>query len=682
MTTPTPPPAKRVLLRVRLPFSSEEEFIEKYGQNLTRGGIFIATKTPKAEGTLVSFDLILTDGTKLMRGEGFVQSVTAHEQPGRSGMLVRFERVDARTKALVDRVIVHRSGVMKAEPPVMSPSSALPESPAPAPVSAAPLKKGARRLSDDVVMGIDLGTTTCRVALFLEGAPRLVTIPSERSLTMPSVIAWDPSRRELLVGSAAKQHRIDHPENAVSGFKRLMGRRARSKKIKELRSRFAFTLEADPEGDAGAMLGGRVYSMAELAAELLQVLKGAAQESIGQELSRCVMCVPAWYNDHQRTAVLTAAQLAGLEPLRVLNEPSAVALAFGYGRGLARKRVLVYDLGGGTFDAAVVEITGDDLEVVSTGGDNFLGGLDFDERLADALIATLPLGPKERVLASRMTVERVRSTAEVAKIALSDRTEAPVHVPFATTDDEGQPMALRVDVERSFLEHATQDLVERTAVVTQAVLETAKLTPQHLDEVLMVGGQSRAPAVRQRLTTLLGREARSDVDPQGAVALGAALLGHSMVMRERGKRGVSLSEVLSAPIGVAVKGGAMRRVLERNTRLPAEKTLQVPVQANQALSIAVFQGSNQRADENDYLGAIAAVSDRPGDLSLRFAVTADGRLTLSATTPTGKNVEITFATREASDEVQAMLLAEAPLPGEEDAKAKGLLTGLKKFFGR
>ena len=281
-----------------------------------------------------------------------------------------------------------------------------------------------------------------------------------------------------------------------------------------------------------------------------------------------------------------------------------------------------------------------------------------------------------------MIVERVRNAAEVAKISLSERTQTPVSVPFATTDATGEPMALRVDVERSFLEHATKDLVERTADVTQVVLETAKLTAQSLDEVLMVGGQSRAPAVRKRITTLLGREARSDVDPQGAVALGAALLGHSLVMREKGKAGVSLSEVLSAPIGVGVKGGAMRRVLERNTRLPAEKTLQVPVLPNQPISIAVFQGSNPRAEENDYLGALTAVTDKPGELALRFSVTTDGRLTLSATTPTGKNVEMTFATGEATDDVQAKLLAEAPLPGEDDVKAKGLLTGIKRLFGR
>ena len=400
MTNAAAPGDRRVPLRIRLPFSTEDEFIEKYGQHVARGGIFIATKNAKPEGTPVSFDLILTDGRKLMRGEGMVQKVTTDEQVGRSGMLVRFERVDARTKALIDRIITLRAGVVKTEPPPLAPSMQLPEVPsAPRPIMSA-LKKGARLLADDVVLGIDLGTTTCRAAIYSDGAARLVTIPSERGVAMPSVIAWDPVHQKLLVGSAAKQYRIDHPERAVSGFKRLMGRRARSKKITELRPKFAFTLESDPEGDVGAELGGRVYSMAELAAELLKELKQAAQESVGRELSRCVMCVPAWYNDHQRSAVLVAAKLAGLETLRVLNEPSAVALAFGYGRGLARKRVLVYDLGGGTFDASVVEITGDDLEVVSTGGDNFLGGIDFDERLAEALISTLPSGPKERLLAS------------------------------------------------------------------------------------------------------------------------------------------------------------------------------------------------------------------------------------------------------------------------------------------
>lgn len=688
MTSESANEPKKVPLRIRLPFTTEAEFVERYGANVTRGGIFIATKHGKPEGTPISFELVLQDSTRLMRGEGVVQKLLVDDQPGKSGMLVRFTRIDARTKGLIDLIVEKRDGPVAAEPP----ASAASQPPAPAasqrvPVSTptpAPVKKGPVALGDDVVIGIDLGTTTCRASVVIDGAPKLVPIPSERgAFALPSIVAYDLAKDRVLIGSAARKHRVDHPEQAVIGFKRLMGRRAQSKKVRELAKVSPYTFASDPEGDVGIELAGRVFSIAEFASHLLRELKNAAQDLLGRELTRAVLCVPAWYTDHQRAAVLASGQLAGLEVLSILNEPSAVALAFGYGRGLARKRVLVYDLGGGTFDASVVEITGDDLEAVSTGGDNFLGGMDFDARLADALIGTMDEGPKQQLLSSRMTIERVRDAAEVTKIALSDKELAPVHVPFATVDANGTPVDLKVEVERGFLESATQDLIERTGQVTQVVLEAAKLTPQSLDEVLLVGGQSRAPAVRRHLEKVLGRAGRTDIDPAGAVALGAALLGQSLVQKERGKRGLSLAEVLSSPIGVAVKGGGFRRILERNTRLPAEKSLTLPVLANQALKFAVMQGTSPRAEENEYLGALSLQSERAGEMSVRFAVTADGRLSLSATTPTGKQAEVHFATSEASEEAQARLLSESPLPGEEVARSSksGLFTGLKKLFG-
>lgn len=682
MTSGSSNEPKKVPLRIRLPFTDETEFIERYGNHVSRGGIFIATRAGKPAGTALSFELVLQDGTRLMRGEGVVQRLIADEEPGKAGMLVRFTRIDTRTKGLIDLIVERREGVPAAEAPTPSPAPPPVEPPAPAPQPSPP--RGPVALADDLVIGIDLGTTMCRAALVIDGVPRLVPIPSERgALALPAIVAWDPARERVLIGSAAKKHRVDRPEQAVSGFKRLMGRRAQSRKVRELAKSSPYTLTADPEGDVGIELQGRVFPITELAAHLLSELRNAAQELVGRPLSRAVLCVPAWYTDHQRAAVVEAGRQAGLEILSVLNEPSAVALAFGHGRGLARKRVLVYDLGGGTFDASVVEITGDDLEAVSTGGDNFLGGLDFDARLAEALIATMQDGPKTELLKSRMTVERVRDAAEVAKIALSEKDVAPVHVPFASVDSEGRPVDLRVDVERGFLESATNDLVERTGQVTTVVLEAARLNPQSLDEVLLVGGQSRAPAVKRHLEKLLGRPARTDVDPAGAVALGAALLGQSLVQRERGKRGLSLAEVLSSPIGVAVRGGAFRRVLERNTRLPAEKSLGVPVQANQPVRLAVLQGTAARAEENEYLGALALSSERAGELNVRFAVSADGRLTLSATTPTGKQAQVQFVTADASDEAQAQLLAESPLPGEEGARPtrSGLFGGLKKLFG-
>ncbi|MDP3504543.1 MAG: TIGR02266 family protein [Myxococcales bacterium] len=689
MTVPPPSEPKKVPLRIRLPFATEDEFVERYGVHVGKGGIFIATRAAKPEGTPLSFELVLADGAKLMRGEGVVHEVLVDEQPGRSGMTVRFTRIDARTRSLIDRIVAVREGAARAEPP---PAPAVPEQPEPPTATSGewksrtpiatptPSKKVA--LADDIVLGIDLGTTTCRVAAVIEGAPRLLAIASERGAAMPSVVALDHAKDRLLVGSAARRYRVDHPERTVAGFKRLMGRRARSRRIKELEARLPFKIAPDPEGDCGIEIGGRVFPLPELAAELLKELKNAAQNELGRPLTRAVLCVPAWYNDHQRSAVLEAGRLAGLEILRVLNEPSAVALAFGYGKGLARKRVLVYDLGGGTFDASVVEITGDDLEVVSTGGDNFLGGMDFDARLADALVATMDDTPRNRLMDSPMTMERVRDAAELAKIALSEKTTAPVHVPFASTGDDGKPVDLRVDVERLYLEQNTNDLIDRTIEVTQVVLDAARLTPQSLDEVVMVGGQSRSPAVRSRLEAMLGRKPRTDVDPQAAVAMGAALLGHALVLRERGKSSLQLAEVLSAPIGIGVRGGGFRKVLERNTRLPAEKTLAVPVQAAQAIRLAVFQGQAPKAEDNDYLGALTTSVDRSGDLTLRFSVSADGRLLLSATTPSGKQADVVFATQEASDEVTAQMLAEAPLPGETEKPVSNKSGFFKKLFGK
>jgi uncharacterized protein (TIGR02266 family) len=671
----------KVPLRIRLPFATEPEFVDRYGANVERGGIFIATRTPKPQGTEISFELVLSNGERLMRGEGVVQQVRSEDAPGKAGMLVRFVRLDPRTKALIDRIAAARDGVVAPTPLPTPPSEALPVPPprasAPPPPPPAPKKRG---LADDVVMGIDLGTTTCRAAVFLDGTPRLVPLGGAGHFVLPTVVALNGGGAPV-VGQGARGILVSAPQNAAAGFKRVMGRRARSKQIREIAPRCAFTLAADPEGDAGVELAGRTWSAPELASILLKELKSATSALLGREVTRAVLCVPAWYTDHQRGAMLEAGKLAGLEVLRILNEPSAVALAFGYGRGLARKRLLVYDLGGGTFDASVVEMTGDDLEVVSTGGDNFLGGVDFDQRLAAGLIATLPPEAQKAVEGSRATVQRVRDAAEAAKIALSDAENANVHLPFVASDASGQPIDLKSKVTRAALEQLTEDLVERTAEITKVVLETARIAATSVDEVLLVGGQTRAPLVKQRLEAVLGKTARTDVDPQGAVALGAALLGHALVQRERGKQGVTLSEVLSAPIGVAVKGGGFRRVLERNTRLPADKTLEVPIAAETPLQLAVFQGTAAKAEDNEYLGALHVVPERAGELSVRFSVSSDGRLDLSASGPGGK-AQISFSTTDASDEIRAAILAAAPLPGEEDSGRRGLLSGLKKLFGR
>ncbi len=729
------PEPQLIPLRIRLPYGTEEEFIEKYGPNVGRGGIFIATKALKPEGTGLSFELILSDGTRLMRGEGVVLKAQPEAGGARAGMTVRFSRLDARSKALVDRVLAHRAGVT--QPLAPEAASVLEGTPRPprraeeGPLEAALRRAGETstplpapgRAGDDVsrragpltprpvvaeevplpkrrpsvldlpvappnpsepppILGIDLGTTNCRVAVFLGGRAQLIPLDSSGSGTaLPSVIALDEKER-FLFGARAKAQLLSDPKNTLFGAKRLIGRRARSRRIRELQKRFPYPIVPDPEGDAGVELRGKVYMLPELFAMLLTQVRNAAQELLGRPVTGAVLCVPAYFNDHQRSAMLQAGRLAGLEVVRILNEPSAVALAFGYGRGLARKRVLVYDLGGGTFDASVVQITGDDLEVVSTGGDNFLGGLDFDSRVAGKLTKHFEEREKSRVGDSLVAAQRIRDAAEVAKIALSEEEHTAIHVPFAATRDDGSGVDLRDELTRSGLEELTADLVERTVEVTHAVLEAGGLSAQSLDEVILVGGQSRAPIVRRRVQEALGKPVRSDVDPHAAVALGAAILGHAIEQAKQGKPGVSLSEVLSAPIGIGVKGGGMRRVLERNTRLPAVKTISLPVRAGVALAIAVFQGTGELAEENEYLGALSTQLEKAGEVTLRFAVSPDGTLQLSAAGPDGRQAEAMMATLDAGDEVRGALLAQAPLPGEPDAKGNGLIEGLKKLFGR
>ncbi|MFZ5469783.1 MAG: TIGR02266 family protein [Myxococcota bacterium] len=675
-------PSKLVPLRIRLPYRTEEEFTEKYGSNVARGGVFIATKAIKPEGTGIAFEFVLEDGTRLMRGEGVVQKTQVDQGGGRAGMTVRFTRLDARTKAFIDRMVDARTGT-PAEPPEPT-REPTPERAEPSRrrlLSELPKPASLAGATQEVVLGIDLGTTNSRVAVFQDGAAHLVPLDDGRVTAIPSVVTID-EKGHVLVGTRAKALMLTAPQHTIYGAKRLLGRRARSRVMHELAKRFPYSIVSDEAGDAAVQLRGEVVPIAEVGAMLLRVLKSSAQEALGHEVSRAVLCVPAYFNDHQRAAMIDAGRRAGLEVLRVLNEPSAVALAFGYGRGLARKRILVYDLGGGTFDASVLELTGDDLEVVTTGGENFLGGLDFDLRLAERLSLSLPEEERAQVSGSLLALQRIRDAAEQAKITLSDVEKTSVHVPFAATRGDGSPVDLSVEVARNTLEEVTQDLVERTVEVTQAVLEAGGVTPHMLDEVLLVGGQSRAPLVRRRLEAFLNKPARTDVDPHSAVALGAAILGHALLLKEKGKAGVSLSEVLSAPIGFAVRGGAMRRVLERNTRLPAEKTVSLPVQNGQTMGVAVFQGGSPLAEENEYLGALRVTAQKSGDLSLRFTVSPDGRLDIAAAVPGGSSSRLSLATTDAGEATVSGLLAQAPLPGEEPVADKGLLRNIKRLFGR
>ncbi|MBZ4421834.1 TIGR02266 family protein [Myxococcus sp. RHSTA-1-4] len=522
----------------------------------------------------------------------------------------------------------------------------------------------------EVVLGIDLGTTHARVAVFHEGTAKLVPIPGTDGTELPALVAVDGSD-ELLIGAGAQVEASRAPRRATSGLKRLLGLRAHSPRVRDLSTQLPFPVSVDPRGDAAVELGGRLIAPTLFTAMLLRELKHAAATFIGRKATRAVISAPTHFTDRQRAALREAATLAGLDAQRILTAPAAAALAYGHGRGLARKRVLVVDLGGGGLEVCVVQVTGDDLEVITTGGDATVGGMDFDARIAEALASDLDAQgvPRPQHL---LDWAPLRNAAESTKVALSEREQVDVPLSTGTVP----PFT------RERVEALTADLAQRVTTVVREVLESNALSPQGLDAVLLVGGQSRAPLVRRRLEESLGVPVRDDVDPRGAVALGAALLGQALLLAEAGKPAASVSEVLSAPIGVAERGGTLRRVLERNTRLPTSKTLVLPVTTPGPLELALFQGPSPLAAENEYLGRLQFSVERPGEVELHFALSADGALSLEATLPGAKRKPVSLSAEDLDDAARDALIARSPLEGEPEARPGGLLSGLKKLFGR
>ncbi len=524
----------------------------------------------------------------------------------------------------------------------------------------------------EVVLGIDLGTSQARVAVRHQGTLQLIPLGEARSL--PALLAVDASG-QLLVGAAARAEAERSPRHAVHGLRRFLGLRARSPLVRALGGPLPFPLSAGPRGDASIELHGRAHLLPELAARLLRELKSATTAFLGHEATRAVLCVPAHFDDRQRAAMREAGSLAGLDVLRILNAPSAAALAFGHERGLARKRLLVVELGGGGLDVSVVQLTGDDLEVITTGGDPTVGGMDFDARIAEALASELQAQglPRPEHPADWLPL---LIAAEAAKVALSEREEVSFPLP-------GTQLPFSLNRER--LEALTADLVQRITLVVRHVLESSALLPQGLDEVLLLGGQGRSPLVRRRLEESLGVPVRADMEfPHEAthsVALGAALLGQGLLDAAAGKPGATVSEVLSVPIGVAERGGTLRRVLERNTRLPAEKTLVLPVTPG-PLTLALFQGPSPVAAENEYLGTLAFSIERAGEAEVHFSLSQDGILSLAASLPGVKRHAVTLAMDMPEDAELEAVMARSPLEGEPEARPGGLLSGLRKLFGR
>jgi molecular chaperone DnaK len=450
------------------------------------------------------------------------------------------------------------------------------------------------------VLGIDLGTTNTAAVGFGAGQKNPVSILHGRNQpVIPSVVSLKNPMMPL-VGWLAKDMLLTDPLTTIYGWKRFIGRSERSEYVSRYRDRFPFQIHADPGGELGAVVNGQVYSFSRIAAVVLDQVRLQASAALQCDVRDCVITVPAHFANHQRKAVMDAGAQAGLRVMRLVNEPTAAALAFGMDQRL-ETRVLIFDLGGGTFDATILELTDNIFDVMATRGDGFLGGIDFDRavqnRLVDHCRSRHGVDPAQ----DRVVMQRLLNAAENAKVALTSAERHTVNVPMLGHDKRGRPFDLEMSIDREELEQLTAPLVERTLGIVEEMFGTVHLTPKDIEHVIMVGGMSRMPLVRRRLQELMGKPPLTHLDPETAIAHGAALVARG----EGDLAGMVLLDVLSVPVGVVFPGGRTEFVFETNTRLPARRRVTLtPPPEGRDLVVGVWQGPDITSSERQVLGVV------------------------------------------------------------------------------
>jgi molecular chaperone DnaK len=531
-----------------------------------------------------------------------------------------------------------------------------------------------------ILLGIDLGTTNTCVAYVRNKVARVV--PSDKgSLILPSVVAVS-EKGDLLVGNVAKDQMVVNPRNTIYGAKRLIGRQYNSKVVQDIKHYFSYEIVEGSQGEAAVVMAGKVYSLPQISAFVLQHCKRVAEATLGQEISEAIISVPAYYNDNQRNAVKEAGKLAGFNVKRIVNEPTAAALAYGLNRGFDHK-VLVYDLGGGTFDVSVLQLHGNVMEVLCTGGDTFLGGVDFDNRIIDFVLEEFRNATKIDLTQSPIAMQRIKNAAEAAKIDLSLLSNVVIELPYVT-DRKGKPVDLRIPLSRERVNALVMDLVDRSFELVGRVLGEKGLQRGDIQEVLLVGGQTRMPLVQGKAHQFFGKPPRKGVHPDESVALGAALLAESMLEIDS----VTLVDALSMPIGFAVSGGRFRKMIEKNTQIPTQRSFRLPPpRAGQDLELDVFQGDSDRIIDNEYLGTLRFPPEAAGQ-RVNFNLDEECLLHVTIEGITGEVREVLLATHDTPDALKTAwqeeaerrrLLDERTSVAEE--KPRGLFASIRKVFG-
>ncbi|WP_187851339.1 molecular chaperone DnaK [Helicobacter pylori] len=524
------------------------------------------------------------------------------------------------------------------------------------------------------VIGIDLGTTNSAMAVY-EGNEAKIIANKEGKNTTPSIVAFT-DKGEILVGESAKRQAVTNPEKTIYSIKRIMGLMFNEDKAKEAEKRLPYKI-VDRNGACAIEISGKVYTPQEISAKILMKLKEDAESYLGESVTEAVITVPAYFNDSQRKATKEAGTIAGLNILRIINEPTSAALAYGLDKKESEK-IMVYDLGGGTFDVTVLE-TGDNVvEVLATGGDAFLGGDDFDNRVIDFLASEFKSETGIEIKNDVMALQRLKEAAENAKKELSSAMETEINLPFITADATG-PKHLVKKLTRAKFESLTEDLMEETISKIESVIKDAGLTKNEISEVVMVGGSTRIPKVQERVKAFINKDLNKSVNPDEVVAVGASIQGGVL---KGDVKDVLLLDVTPLSLGIETLGGVMTKVIDRGTTIPAKKS-QVfsTAEDNQpAVSIMVLQGERELARDNKSLGkfdlqGIAPAPRGVPQIEVTFDIDANGILTVSAQDKnTGKSQEIKISGSSGlSDSEIEKMVKDAELHKEEDARKKEVI---------
>lgn len=530
------------------------------------------------------------------------------------------------------------------------------------------------------VIGIDLGTTNSCVAIIENKIPKVIE-NSEGARTTPSIIAYTES--EILVGASAKRQAVTNPKNTVYAAKRLIGRKFKEEAVQKDINLMPYSIVEAENGDAWVEANGQKLAPPQISAEVLRKMKKTAEDYLGQEVTQAVITVPAYFNDSQRQATKDAGRIAGLEVLRIINEPTAAALAYGVDKSDKKDRkVAVYDLGGGTFDVSIIEIADMDgdkqIEVLSTNGDTFLGGEDFDQRIMDHLVSEFKKESGVDLTKDVLALQRLKEAAEKAKIELSSSQQTAVNLPYVTADATG-PKHLNINITRAKLEGLVEDLIQRSIEPCRVAMKDAGVTPADIDEIILVGGMTRMPKVQDAVEKLFGKAPRKDVNPDEAVAAGAAIQG-SVLAGDR--TDVLLLDVTPLSLGIETQGGVMAKIINKNTTIPtkATQTFSTAEDNQPAVTIKVYQGERELVVYNKMLGEFNLMGIDPAprgipQIDVTFDIDANGIIHVSAKdNKTSKESKITIKSNSglSEDEIKRMI-KEAEENAEADKKQRQLI---------